>query len=139
MLLLVQRALCCPCGRPPVVRGLCGTCYALRRRDREYFGGLHEQVLERDGHHCRGCGRRPRYPSVHHRRPGVSALRWMITLCPACHSRVHHIFVMRGPVPPLVRALWRELHPGAPEQLQLAFDAPLPAARPLLLPLQWAA
>jgi hypothetical protein len=46
----VQRALHCRCGREKILAlGLCATCYTLKRQDDEYFGGLREQVLERDG------------------------------------------------------------------------------------------
>jgi hypothetical protein len=50
----VQRALHCRCGREKILAlGLCATCYTLKRQDDEYFGGLREQVLERDGYCCR--------------------------------------------------------------------------------------
>ena len=46
----VQRALYCRCGNEKILAlGLCATCYTLKRQDAEYFGGLREQVLERDG------------------------------------------------------------------------------------------
>ena len=46
----VQTAICCPCGNEKILAlGLCATCYTLKRQDAEYFGGLREQVLERDG------------------------------------------------------------------------------------------
>jgi hypothetical protein len=42
---------CCPCGNQEILAiGLCPTCYTLKRQDAEYFGGLREQVLERDGY-----------------------------------------------------------------------------------------
>jgi hypothetical protein len=35
-----QRALCCPCGRPEILaRGLCASCYTMKRQDEAYFGG----------------------------------------------------------------------------------------------------
>jgi len=54
----VQTAICCPCGNEKILAlGLCATCYTLKRQDAEYFGGLREQVLERDDavllHHSR--------------------------------------------------------------------------------------
>src|SRR4051794_7023199 len=53
----VQVAMHCRCGNPKILaRGLCSTCYTLKRQDAEYFGGLREQVLQRDGYRCRGCG-----------------------------------------------------------------------------------
>jgi threonine dehydrogenase-like Zn-dependent dehydrogenase len=46
----LQTAICCPCGNEKILAlGLCATCYVLKRQDAEYFGGLREQVLERDG------------------------------------------------------------------------------------------
>jgi 5-methylcytosine-specific restriction endonuclease McrA len=80
----VQRALCCPCGRPEIrALGLCSTCYILKRQDEEYFGGLREQVLERDEYHCRVCGASGRDKGsivVHHRVPGKSLLHLMDNL-----------------------------------------------------------
>lgn len=75
-----QCALCYPCGRTDVLAlGLCEPCYTLRRQDEEYFGGLREQVLRRDGCHCRECDGLK--PGVHHRVPGVSKLHLIIALC----------------------------------------------------------
>jgi 5-methylcytosine-specific restriction endonuclease McrA len=52
-----QTARCCPCGNEKILAlGLCATCYKLKRQDAEYFGGLREQVLERDGHAWMVCG-----------------------------------------------------------------------------------
>ncbi len=46
-----QRAMHCPCGREKILaHGLCATCYTLKRQDEEYFGGLREAVLDRDGY-----------------------------------------------------------------------------------------
>jgi hypothetical protein len=74
-----QRALCCPCGRLGIIaHGLCPTCYSLKRQDQEYFGGLREQVLERDEYRCRVCeapGRDTRSIVVHHRVPGKSVFK----------------------------------------------------------------
>ena len=51
-----QRVMHCPCGNAKVLAlGLCATCYTLKRQDEEYFGGLREAVLERDGYRCRVC------------------------------------------------------------------------------------
>jgi hypothetical protein len=48
----VQLAMHCRCGRESILaHGMCSTCHTLRRQDEEYFGGLREAVLERDG--CR--------------------------------------------------------------------------------------
>ncbi len=52
----VQRSLHCRCGNARILaRDLCATCYTLKRQGAEYFGGLREQVLERDGYACRVC------------------------------------------------------------------------------------
>ena len=74
--------------------GLCTTCYTLKRQDAEYFGGMREQVLERDGHSCRVCGDPD--PGVHHREPGKSVLHRMIALCAGCHAKVHRTKVVLG-------------------------------------------
>ena len=48
-----QRAMHCRCGNPRILAvGLCETCYTLKRQDEEYFEGLREAVLKRDGHRC---------------------------------------------------------------------------------------
>lgn len=117
---------CCACGAPTILaRGLCGPCYAARRHDRLHFDGCRGQVLERDRGICRVCsvfeqsGSRPLH--VHHRRPGVSRDRLLISLCPSHHALVHKLQVLDRLLPPLLAELWRELHPGAPEQLCLDF------------------
>ena len=74
-----QAAICCPCGNEKILAlGLCATCYTLKRQDAEYFGGLREQVSERDGYARRMCGDPDL--GVHHREPGKSALHLMIAL-----------------------------------------------------------
>jgi hypothetical protein len=51
----LQSAMHCRCGNPKILaHGLCATCYTLKRQDEEYFGGLREAVLERDGYRCIG-------------------------------------------------------------------------------------
>ena len=91
---LVQRSICCPCGHDKVLAlGLCATCYTLKRQDEEYFGGHREAVLTRDGNRCAvpGCTtlkRGKRSIAVHHRKPGNSDPKLMITLCLACHAKV---------------------------------------------------
>ena len=46
----LQRAMYCRCGNEKILaHGLCSTCYTLKRQDDEYFGGLREAVLQRDG------------------------------------------------------------------------------------------
>ena len=127
--LVRQTALWCRvCGaEAKLIAGYCSRCYAQRRRDRVYFGGLRAQVLARDNYHCQACGRRgegKRSLAVHHRRPGISRERWLVTLCLGCHARVHRLLFWRRRFSkslPLALLLWREQHPGAPEQLLLDF------------------
>jgi hypothetical protein len=103
----VQTEICCPCGNEKILAlGLCATCYTLKRQDAEYFGGLREQVLERDGFACRVCGDPD--PGVHHREPGKSLLHLMIALCAGCHAKVHRTKVVLTEFPPLLLVLWRE-------------------------------
>ena len=118
---VAQRVMHCPCGQGKVVaRGLCGTCYTLKRQDKAYFDGHREVVLARDGYRCSipGCTtvrRGKRSVAVHHREPGNSDPARMLTLCLACHARV-------------TRVLWREQHPGRHEQRALDFAVRMPAA-----------
>jgi hypothetical protein len=120
-----QGALHCPCGRQKILaQGLCGTCYTLKRQDEAYFGGLREAVLERDGYRCRVCdasGRDKRSIIVHHRVPGKSELKLMLSLCPGCHAKVHRTKTILRAMPPLLLQLWREQHPRGHEQVQLDF------------------
>ena len=129
----VQRVMHCPCGKPKVLAlGLCATCYTLKRQDEEYFGGLRESVLERDGYRCRVCdasGRDKRSIIVHHRVPGKSVMSLMLSLCPSCHAKIHHTKAALSAMPPLLLKLWRELHPKGHEQVQLDFTPEEPAAR----------
>jgi 5-methylcytosine-specific restriction endonuclease McrA len=121
----VQLAMHCRCGRETMLaHGMCATCYTLRRQDEEHFGGLRETVLERDGYRCRVCdapGTGKRSIIVHHRVAGRSELKLMISLCPACHARVHRTKVVLAAMPPLLLVLWREQHLKGHEQKQLDF------------------
>ena len=121
----VQRALHCRCGREKILAlGLCASCYTMKRQDDEYFGGMREQVLERDGHCCRVCGasgRRKGSIVVHHRVPGKSLLHLMISLCPGCHAKVGRTKAVLSQMPPLLLQLWREQHPDGHEQTTLDF------------------
>ena len=120
-----QQVMYCPCGNAKVLAlGLCATCYTLKRQDEEYFGGLREAVLERDGYRCRVCdalGRDKRSIIVHHRVPGKSVLRLMLSLCPACHAKIHRTKAALSVMPPLLLLLWREQHPHGHEQIGLNF------------------
>ncbi len=136
---LVQRSICCPCGNDKVLAmGLCATCYTLKRQDEEYFGGQREAVLIRDGNRCAvpGCTtlkRGKRSIAVHHRKPGNSDPKLMITLCLACHAKVTRTLHLRREWPSLLRTLWREQHPKGHEQVQLDFTTKKPAAKPVSL------
>jgi hypothetical protein len=120
-----QLAMYCRCGNEKMLAlGLCSTCYTLKRQDEEYFGGLREAVLERDGYCCRVCGasgRRKRSIVVHHRRPGVSLMHLMISLCLKCHAKVGRTKVVLSEMPPLLLELWREQHPNGLEQVMIDF------------------
>ncbi len=135
-----QLAMTCRCGQTKILAlGLCATCYTLKRHDEEYFGGLREAVLERDGYACRVCGasgRNKRSITVHHRVPGKSKLHLMISLCPGCHAKVHRTKAVLSEMPPLLLELWREQHPHGHEQFMLGLNTqpaleknPAPTAR----------
>ncbi|MDQ2842795.1 MAG: HNH endonuclease [Acidobacteriota bacterium] len=133
----IQRSLHCRCGRGKVLAlGMCATCYTLKQQDEEYFGGLREQVLKRDGYCCRGCGasgRGKRSIVVHHRVPGISRLHLMISLCPACHAIVSRTRVVRRRMPALLLELWREQHPDGHEQTSLSLTMSAFVALPVPL------
>ena len=113
-----QIPLCCPCGSFQLFcRGWCLACYGRRSRSRARFGGLREKILARDHHRCRVCGARE-WLVVHHRHPRHT-YDSLITLCAACHARLHRLGAIHRWVPEPLLELWAELHPGAPRQLQL--------------------
>jgi 5-methylcytosine-specific restriction endonuclease McrA len=108
----------------------------MKRQDDEYFGGLREAVLERDGYRCRVCdasGRDRRSIIVHHRRPGKSVLHLMISLCPACHTKVHRTKAVLSRMPPLLLEVWRELHPKRHEQTMLDYTVKTQEAKSVSL------
>jgi len=110
------------CGRRPVelkVLGCCRLCYHGRYHSLRFFGGLREAVLKRDRFRCRSCGVSTRLV-VHHREER-NEKRLLITLCSRCHVRLHRYRRFRRWVPEVLRELWKEIHPGAPLQLQLPF------------------
>ena len=57
----------------------------------------------------------------------------MISLCPACHAKVHRTKAVLSQMPPLLLELWREQHPKGLEQTALDFGVRQPAARPTAL------
>lgn len=81
-------------------------------------------MLTRDGHACRCCGSREngRRLHVHHCQPGFHDPARLITLCAACHARVHRLAALRAWLPEALAALWAEQHPHAPRQLQLPWE-----------------
>ena len=113
----MQAALFCRCGLP--LDGRCPRCAQHAADSRRRFGGLRDAVLARDHGRCTACGARPDRPHVHHRRPGCHVRKWLATVCPACHARVHKLGSFRTWLPPRLVQLWIEQHPGAPVQLQL--------------------
>jgi 5-methylcytosine-specific restriction endonuclease McrA len=133
----IQRAMYCRCGNEKILaHGLCSTCYTLKRQDEEYFGGLREAVLHRDGYCCRVCGasgRRKLSIVVHHRVPGRSELNLMISLCPGCHAKVGRTRVVLSEMPPLLLVLWREQHPEGQEQVMIDFTTKGKLALPVPL------
>lgn len=135
-----QHLLHCPCGARITKKGLCSTCYALRRQDGEYFGGHRERVLKRDNYRCRvpGCStlkRGKRSVAVHHREPGNSDPEKMLTLCLPCHAKVTRTFYVQDDWPEFLRTLWREQHPEGHEQATLNFSIahPIPKTRRLFV------
>lgn len=131
--MLAQDVLWCSCGCT-LVNGTCARCNRRQRLSEENFGGLRERVLARDGWRCRACAEIDDL-LVHHRRPGVNLMPWLITLCRRCHLRVHHTWrpayggwransrttrpLNKYRVDGLLRELWREVHPDLAEQLPL--------------------
>jgi hypothetical protein len=88
---MLQTALLCGCGQEALRGGLCARCERRERLSRENFSGLRTAVLIRDGCACRCCGESNLETLlVHHRKPGVDEMRWLLTLCRRCHNRVHH-------------------------------------------------
>jgi 5-methylcytosine-specific restriction endonuclease McrA len=101
--------------------GLCARCYWSAQHSRRRFDGHRERVLARDRHRCRACGAGENL-AVHHRRRGVHQPRLLITLCAACHARVHRLAALRSWLEPALVSLWREQHRGVPLQLQFPWD-----------------
>ena len=133
----VQRALYCRCRNEKILAlGLCATCYTLKRQDEEYFGGLREAVLERDGYCCRVCGasgRRKRSIVVHDRVQGKSLLHLMISQCLRCHAKVGRTKCVLSEMPHLLFLLWRKQHPNGHEQVMIDFMVTEMPAEPVAL------
>ena len=121
-----QKTLFCSCGKAvPTLAGFCVRCYRAHAHSRRYFAGNREAVLARDGEKCRACGAgKPegsRLP-VHHRLPGVHREEMLVTLCAACHTRVHRRLRQRGWLPEALIGFWCEQHPDLPLQLQFSLS-----------------
>jgi hypothetical protein len=140
-----QIVMHCPCGNPKVhARGMCSTCYTLKRQNEAYFGGYREEVLKRDDYRCRvpGCTttkRGKRSVAVHHRVAGNSDPAKMLTLCLPCHAKVTRTLYVQDDWPEFLRVLWREQHPDGHEQGALNFLLEEPEAKnvPLFEDLEW--
>lgn len=118
----MQVTLFCACGSTKLwAKGRCRRCYDSHRASRSRFGGKRDQTIARDGGRCTNCGSVD--VVVHHRRANA-----LITLCPVCHAKVHRTLRIRfGRFSIYLLGLWRERHPGWPEQLCLpGFMEPQP-------------
>jgi hypothetical protein len=92
-----------------------------------WFGGLRDNVLDRDRRRCRACGVAKRL-IVHH-RTGENAEQVLITLCVRCHVRLHRTRALRHWLPEPLLELWRELNPNALTQYQLPLRPATAAAK----------
>ncbi len=117
-----QLSFLCACGKKSIelkTLGCCRTCYDRRHHSLRFFGGMREQVLERDRLRCRACGARSRL--VVHHRDGSNEPDGLVTLCIRCHTRIHCSSGLRHWLSGTLLRLWRELHRRGPVQLQFAF------------------
>lgn len=117
----VQLSFLCVCGSRVALKnlGCCRSCYDRRYHSLRLFGGLRERVLVRDRFRCRGCGKRSSL--VVHHRERRNKTKLLVTLCIRCHVRIHRCSGLKAWVSEILARLWRELHPNAPIQLELAF------------------
>ena len=75
---------------------------------------------------CDAPGTGKRSIIVHHRVPGKSELKLMISLCPGCHAKIYRTRAVLVTMPPLLLKLWREQHPGGMNKQHSVFEsAPL--------------
>jgi hypothetical protein len=113
-----------------LANGLCGTCHNLKRQDWEYFGGLREAVLDRDGYRCRV--RQILWWQTHD--GGASSRAWPIG--PSAHDHAVSGLPRQGSpdravltiLPPFLVELLREQHPKGHEQVTLNFSIASPTA-----------
>jgi hypothetical protein len=128
----------CPCGIAKVLaKGLCSTCYTLRRQDEEYFGGHREAVLKRDEYRCRArvddCEARKALDrgtsqGSGEQRPCEDA---DAVLAVSCKGDAHVLRPRR--LAGVLASLWREQHPEGHEQSTLDFATTEPQAKNVLL------
>ena len=118
-----QTALLCGCGRADIhAQGRCSSCYFAWKRSELHFGGLRYRILTRDKWQCL-CGELDSSQIVvHHRRPGVHRERYLLSLCRACHARVHRTYRPLYGFPEFLRDLWREQNRDLAEQYELALN-----------------
>jgi len=115
-----QLALFCDCGfDTPAIASRWRPYYFGAYRSKARFSGMREQILARDRHLCQAC-RETGLLVVHHRRPGTNEPELLVTLCAACHARLHRLATIRVWIPEPLVPLWAEQHPGIPIQVQLA-------------------
>jgi 5-methylcytosine-specific restriction endonuclease McrA len=125
-----QIPLLCGCGSLLVNRsGVCPRCDRRGRLSRERFAGEREATFARDDGRCLVCGAIDDL-LCHHRRPRVRR-RNFATMCRGDHTRLHKLYRLRYGLPAKLKELWRELHPDAPEQLELVAIEPTPRQEPL--------
>jgi 5-methylcytosine-specific restriction endonuclease McrA len=125
-----QIVLWCKCGSLLTNRkGVCPRCDRRLKLSRQHFGGSREAALARDEYRCQVCGA---FEDVlcHHRRPRERR-RDFSTLCRGDHTRLHKLYRLRYGLPRKLKELWHELHPEAPEQLELCVIEPTPRQAPL--------
>ena len=124
---MTQTALLCGCGttlnahngQQAACALSCVRCLRRARLSRENFAGLRELVLRRDDWQCQVCGEVDAAQLVvHHRRPGDHRLTHLITLCRACHVRVHRTWRPGYGFASIamLRRLWRESNRDLAEQ-----------------------
>jgi hypothetical protein len=120
----VQLSFFCPCGRRLVElprRGICRLCYYGRYHSRRFFAGQRERVLARD-RRCVVCGAVEGL-TVHHRRRGTRDPGSLVTVCAACHARIHRSLRLKTWIPERLLELWAEAHPASCVQLQFTLTA----------------
>jgi 5-methylcytosine-specific restriction endonuclease McrA len=121
-----QVQACEPCSRcgnaisPKFIAGRCCHCYWTESNWKRRFDGNRPAVIERDGGACSVCGQRAGL-IVHHRRPGHNDPELLLTICRACHAKVHGMQAIQRYENPFLVELWAEQHPMRWKQGQFSF------------------